>query len=103
MNVKSMNDLPKKIIYPEGMDEKYEDLPTIIDVNPKVLEHPVKSMIITIGNRKFDVEPLAVEIERIRFDEKNFIIETSWFTMEYSKYEKFPNFCYNLRKTPKGA
>ena len=37
-DVHSMNDLPRKIIYPQWTNEKYHDLPTRIDVNPKILD-----------------------------------------------------------------
>jgi|GEM_PF-1735362 len=82
------------------------NLPDKFDISPRYIdpENPVSSMVLHLGNRKFEITPDIGNIQNVTLTEKELIITTTilGFTITYDKEKKLPDLLSRLRKTPVG-
>ncbi len=78
------------------------NLPEKFDISPRHITKPVKSMVLSLGNRRFDVDPLIGNIQSISLDAHGLFIGTTLKNITYDKQEKLPDLMFRLWMTPKG-
>ena len=101
--VKSIYYFPREIKY-DGLTKLQAEkkwYPTLLDVNPKKITEPIKSIVITVGNRRFRIDPIAGKISWIEMGPEGFVIITTFKDVTYDIKEKLPNLVYKIRATPK--
>jgi hypothetical protein len=92
--LKSLEQLPLKIIYPT---KQLKNAPDILDINPKKISSPINGISITLGKRTFYIEPMFGQITAIRLEEREeyqnnkkikykvLLLETTYLDKEYSE------------------
>ena len=78
-------------------------LPEKIDITPRNITTPVKSIVFHLGNRMFDISLNGGKIKNISFSSKGLKIKTTLlFSVSYDQVA-LPNLMYRLWITSKGA
>jgi len=103
LQTQSIYNFPKEIKY-DGLMKSQPDnkeYPTLLDINPKIIGGtPIRFITITIGNRKFNVSPIAGKITWIKFDNnKGLIMTTTYQEKVYDNNKKLPDLVIKLRTT----
>lgn len=80
------------------------NLPEKLDIMPRNITTPIKSIILHLGNRKFAISVDGGKIKNISFDATGLKVKTNilWIRVTYNQEEELPDLMYRLWTTPRG-
>lgn len=73
----------------------------MFDISPKSVLNPIVSMVLSLGNRHFEITPTVGKIQKVYLTEEVFIIQTNIFglTFVYDKESQLPNLLFRFWNT----